>query len=96
MEKRDKDTLNRMDINDETNCLFILKNNNENFMNNANSPSHQSAKKEPGRISKQYLIKATATYAKVQKHINGKTHFILLNGLKISAKKDYITSSSSV
>ena len=34
METRDINTLNRMDINGETNCFFIKKDNNEDFMSN--------------------------------------------------------------
>ena len=34
METRDIDTFNRMDINRETNCFFIKKDNNEDFMSN--------------------------------------------------------------
>ena len=37
MEKRDINTLNRMDINGETNCFFIKKDNNEDFMSIPNS-----------------------------------------------------------
>lgn len=52
MEKRDINPLKRIDINGETNCFFIKKDNNEYFMSIPNSPSDQSAKKELGRIIK--------------------------------------------
>ena len=67
METRDINTFNRMDINGETNCFFIKKDNNEDFMSIPNSPSDQSAKKEHGRISKAIFDESDSNLCKSSK-----------------------------
>ena len=49
--------LNRIEINEENNCFFTLKDHNDNFANNPQVRLINPAKNELGRISKVILYK---------------------------------------
>ena len=49
--------LNRLEVNEENNCFFILKDHKDNFANNAQVRLINPAKNELGRISKVILDK---------------------------------------
>ena len=52
-----KEALHRLDINEESNCFFTLKDHKENFQNNPTVTLINPAKNEIGRISKAILAK---------------------------------------
>ena len=54
---KNKETLNRIEINGEKNCFFTLKDHKDNFANNAQVRLINPAKNELGRISKVILDK---------------------------------------
>ena len=57
IKKKDKEVLQRMDINGESNCFITLKDHKENFQNNPSVRLINSAKNEIGRLSK-FIIQA--------------------------------------
>ena len=54
---KNKEALHRLDINEESNCFFTLKDHKENFQNNPTVTLINPAKNEIGRISKAILAK---------------------------------------
>ena len=58
---KNKDALHRLDINEESNCFFTLKDHKENFQNNPTVRLINPAKKEIGRISKVILDKINSS-----------------------------------
>ena len=58
--------LNRIEINEENNCFFTLKDHNDNFANNPQVRLINPAKNELGRISKVILYKINLV--EIEKH----------------------------
>ena len=55
---KNKEALHRIDINEESNCFFTLKDHKENIQNNATFRLIKPAKNKIGRISKVILDKS--------------------------------------
>ena len=54
-----KEVLNQLDINEESNCFFTLKNHKDNFQNNPTVKLINPTKNEIGRINKVISGKST-------------------------------------
>ena len=76
-----KEVLQRLDIKEEKNCFFTLKDHKENFQSNPTVRLINPAKNEIGRISKVILDKINASLIKQLKVTNRKIHKTLSNGL---------------
>ena len=61
---RNKEELHQLDINEESNCFFILKDHKENFQNNPTVRLINPAKNDIGRISKVILDKINSSLIK--------------------------------
>ena len=61
---RNKEELHQLDINEESNCFFTLKDHKENFQNNPTVWLINVAKNEVGRISKVILDKMNSSLIK--------------------------------
>ena len=61
---KNKEALNLLDINEESNCFFTLKDHKENFQNNPTVRLINPAKNEIGRISKVILDKINSSLIK--------------------------------
>ena len=61
---KNKEALHRLDINEESNCFFTLKDHKENFQNNPTVRLINPAKNEIGRISKIILDKINSSLIK--------------------------------
>ena len=68
-----KEVLNQLDINEESNCFFTLKNHKDNFQNNPTVKLINPTKNEIGRINKVIL---------------GKIDSILIKHLKVNQWKN--------
>ena len=61
---KNKEVLHRLDINEESNCVFTLKDHKENFQNNPAVRLINPAKNDIGRISKVVLDKINSSLIK--------------------------------
>ena len=61
---RNKEELHQLDINEESNCFFTLKDHKENFQNNPTVRLINPAKNDIGRISKVILDKINSSLIK--------------------------------
>ena len=61
---KNKEVLHRLDINEEINCFFTLKDHKENFQNNPAVRLINPAKNDIGRISKVVLDKINSSLIK--------------------------------
>ena len=61
---KNKEALSRLDINEESNCFFTLKDHKENFQNNPTVRLINAAKNDIGRISKVILGKINSSLIK--------------------------------
>ena len=75
---KNKEALHRLDINEESNCFFTLKDHKENFQNNPTVRLINPAKNDIGRISKVILGKINSSLIKQLKVKQWKNtqHFI--------------------
>ena len=78
---KNKEALHRLDINEESNFFFTLKDHKENFQNNPTVRLINPAKNEIGRISKVIFDKISSSLIKQLKVNQWKKHKTLLNGL---------------
>ena len=78
---KNKEALHRLDINEESNCFFTLKDHKENFQNNPTVTLINPAKNEIGRISKAILAKINLSLIEQLKFNRWKIHKGLSNGL---------------
>ena len=61
---KNEEALHRLDINEESNCFFILKDHKENFLNNPTFRLINPAKSEIGSVSKVILDKINTSLIK--------------------------------
>ena len=61
---KNKEALHRLDINEESNCFFTVKDHKENFQNNPTVRLINPAKNDIGRISKVILEKINSSLIK--------------------------------
>ena len=61
---KNKEVLHRLDINEESNCFFTLKDHKKNFQNNPAVRLINPAKNDIGRISKVVLDKINSSLIK--------------------------------
>ena len=83
-----KEVLNQLDINEESNCFFTLKNHKDNFQNNPTVKLIKPTKNEIGRINKVILGKIDSSLIKHLKVNQWKNTQILIEWfIKIDEKK---------
>ena len=87
---KNKEALHRLDINEESNCFFTLKDHKENFQNNPTVRLINPAKNKIGRLSKVILDKINSSLIKPLKVNRWKnTQKIIEWFLKIEEKRKY-------
>ena len=87
---KNKEALHRLDINEESNCFFTLKDHKENFQNNPTVRLINPAKNDIGRISKVILDKINSSLIKQLKVNQWKnTQNVIELFMKIEEKSQY-------
>ena len=87
---KNKEALHHLNINEESNCFFTLKDHNENFQNNQTVKLINSAKNEIGRINKVTLYKINSSLIKQLKVNQWKnTQNVIEWFMKIEEKSKY-------